>query len=175
MTTFALVLGGLIAPGLRADAELDRKIESAAQGSHVFRTAVTGHVGVRSENGVVTLTGRVADREQRALAEETVRGLPGVVTVDNQLAVAEREAARGDGWIALQIRGVLLVRRSVSARHTDVSVRDGVVTLTGIAHSEQQRWLTESCAREVQGVKSVINQLRVVSAGAELKAPAATE
>lgn len=160
---FAVTLA-LAAPlGLAADGdpELDRKIEEAARASYNFRVLLEKQVDVHSESGVVTLTGTVRDVEQKALAEQTVRSLPGVNQVENELAVATPGRERGDGWLELKIRGILLLRSNVSARNTDVAVRDGVVTLTGVADNATQRELTAAFARNVEGVKAVRNELRV--------------
>lgn len=154
----------LIPVALLADLETDRKIEKAAAASYNFRTVLEKQVNVKSEEGVVTLTGTVLDRDQKALAEETVRGLPGVTRVINQLEVASAGPERSDGWIALKIRSILLLRANVSATNTDVSVRDGNVVLTGMAESVAQKELTGSYAREVEGVKGVENNI-VVKAG----------
>ena len=112
-------------------------------------------------NGVVTLTGTVLDRDQKALAEDTVGSLPGVTAVNNKLEVSSPGPERSDGWIALKIRSVLLLRSNVSATTTDVSVRDAIVTLTGSADSVAQKELTEAYARDVDGVKSVKNNIVV--------------
>ena len=149
-----------------ADPATDRKIEEAAASSYNFRTVLEKQVSVKAEEGVVTLSGTVLDQEQKALAEETVRGLPGVREVNNQLEVATKGAERSDGWIALKIRSVLLLRSNVSATETDVSVRDGNVVLTGTAENPAQKELTETYAREVAGVKSVENKIEVRPAGA---------
>jgi len=164
-----VAIAALLAAGAaRADPETDRKIEDAARESYNFKAVLKKQVVVHAEEGVVTLNGTVHDRQQRTLAEETVRNLPGVVSVNNELEVASPEHERGDGWIALKIRGILLVRANVSAAQTDVVVRDGVVTLTGTVDDERQKELTAAYARSVQGVKEVRNRLQVRSGNGEL-------
>jgi hyperosmotically inducible protein len=147
---------------LWADPAMDRKIEDAAASSYNFRAVLEKQVTVKAEDGVVTLTGTVLDRDQKALAEETVRGLPGVIDVRNQLDVTSPGPERSDGWIALKIRSVLLLRSNVSATDTDVAVRDGNVTLSGTAENEAQKELTGIYAQEVEGVKSLKNEITVV-------------
>lgn len=152
---------------LAADPATDRKIEDAAAGSYNFRTVLEKQVRVKSEDGVVTLTGTVLDREQKALAEDTVRNLPGVSAVKNELELASPGPERSDGWIALKIRSVLLLRSNVSAVNTNVAVRDGNVTLTGLAESVAQKELTGAYARDVEGVKSVKNEITLQTASAK--------
>lgn len=163
-----VILGAVLLMGstsARADAETDRRIEDAAASSYNFRAVLQKQITVRARDGVVTLTGTVRNREEKALAEDTVRALPGVVSVDNQLDTATPEAARADGWIELKLRALLLVHGKVSAAHTRIAVHDGVVTLTGRADSPEQRALTETYARGIEGVKAVVNRLDVPSPG----------
>ncbi|ACB74114.1 transport-associated [Opitutus terrae PB90-1] len=157
-----------------ADPAMDQKIEAAAQSSYNFRAVLGNRVKVEVNEGVVTLSGTVLDRDQKALAEDTVRSLPGVVEVLNHLDVSEPDQERSDGWMALKIRSLLLIRSKVSAANTDVSVHDGVVTLAGTAESEAQKELTESYARGVQGVRAVRNQMIVRSADTAPRAGAAS-
>lgn len=69
---------------------------------------------------------------------------------------------RGDGWLLLRIRSLLLLKPKVSSAQTDVTVRDGVVILRGMAASELQKDLTETYVRGVEGVKAVRNEIAVM-------------
>ena len=156
-----------------ASPEADRQIEETAAASYNFRTALEKQVQVKAEGGVVTLTGTVLDQDQKTLAVETVRGLDGVTEVKNQLNVAPVGEERSDRWIALKIRSLLLLRSHVSAAKTDVTVRDGNVVLSGTAENPLQKELTGKYAREVEGVKSVKNNLVIaaVSDGGPVASP----
>jgi osmotically-inducible protein OsmY len=54
-----------------------------------------------------------------------------------------------------------MFHRNVSGLKTDVDVKDGIVTLHGQASSEAQKELTTEYANDVEGVKSVKNDLTV--------------
>ena len=89
-------------------------------------------IKTESKDGVVTLTGTVAEASHKSLAEDTVASLPGVKSVDNQLQVkGEQPAEHSDAWISMKVKTALLFHRNVSATGTDVYVKDGIVTLTG--------------------------------------------
>ncbi|HWA87659.1 MAG TPA: BON domain-containing protein [Opitutus sp.] len=148
---------------LLAESATDQKIEDAAKSSYNFRAVLDNQVHAKAENGVVTLTGTVQDRDQKALAEDTVRSLPGVERVDNQVEVASTGAKSSDGWIALKVRSALLVHANVSMANTDVTVHDGVATLTGTAESEAQKELTTAYVKGIDGVTDVKNELQVRS------------
>lgn len=144
-----------------ASSETDRKIEDAAKASYNYRTVLEDHVKVKVQDGVVTLTGSVQDQDEKALAADTVENLPGVKSVKNELAITPAYPERSDGWMALKIRSRLLVKGNVSATTTTVAAKDGVVTLGGTADNAAQKELTEVYAKEIDGVKSVKNEIVV--------------
>jgi osmotically-inducible protein OsmY len=160
--TLLLLLALAAVPGaMRADPDTDRKIEAAARSSYNYHTVLQDRVKVSVRNGAVTLTGSVADTGQRSLAADTAANLPGVTSVDNQLAIEPKVPEHSDEWIAFKIRARLLAKANVSATDTDVEVKDGAVTLTGSAQNRAQKDLTELYAKDIDGVKSVNNQLVV--------------
>jgi hyperosmotically inducible protein len=150
---------------LLAASDTDHQIQDAAKSSYNYRTVLDNHVKVKSRDGVVTLTGTVADENERDLAADTVENLPGVVSVNNKIEVKPMYAEHSDGWIAFKIRSELLVKANVSASATTVNVMDGVVTLSGTARNDAQKELTELYAREIDGVKSVTNDIVVQNTG----------
>jgi len=159
--TAALLL--LVVPALlHAEHSTDHKIQSAAEASYNYRAIFGEHVKIKVNNGVVTLTGTVPDPDQRALAEDTVRNLPGVVQVDNRIKVESDSPEHSDGWIGTKIRTKLLVTNNVSAVNTKVDVQNGVVTLRGTADNAAQKELTTVIVRDIEGVKDVNNRIEVV-------------
>ncbi len=157
----AFLLAATLPVALFASSSNDRKIEDAAKASYNYRTVLADHVTIKSIDGAVTLTGTVEDRDDKALAEDTVENLPGVVSVDNQISVKSEAPEHSDAWIALKIRSTLLVKANVSATSTKVDVKDGVVTLTGTVQNSAQKDLTEAYAKDIDNVKAVRNDLVV--------------
>ena len=149
---------------LRAS-EADQKIESAFKKSYVCATYLKDDaIKTEAKDGVVTLTGTVAEESHKILAEETAANLPGVTRVDNQLATkAEVVAENADTWIGRKVRLALLFHRNVNAVKTVVEVKDGVVTLKGEASSTAQKELTTEYARDIEGVKEVKNGMTVAA------------
>jgi hyperosmotically inducible periplasmic protein len=158
---FILVLILLAPAVLLANYDTDRKIEDAAKASYNYHTILQDHVRVKAQDGVVTLTGTVPDKDQKALAEDTVSSLPGVTDVNDQIEVESPAPEHSDDWIAFKIRTTLLMKANVSATNTHVEVKDGVATLTGTADNPAQKELTEVYAKDIDGVKSVKNDLVV--------------
>ncbi|HUG13305.1 MAG TPA: BON domain-containing protein [Opitutaceae bacterium] len=146
---------------LFASSDTDRKIEDAAKASYNYQTVLEDNVKVKANDGVVTLTGTVFDKDQAALAVDTVENIPGVVSVKNEIKVDSKYPEKSDAWIAFKIRGTLLVKANVSATSTDVKVEGGNVLLTGTADSLAQKELTTEYAKGIEGVKAVKNEIIV--------------
>lgn len=160
-TISALFLSIAAPLALLASSATDRQIEDAARASYNYQTVLEDHVKVKAKDGVVTLTGTVQDKDYKTLAADTVENLPGVTSVRNEIVVKSDHAEKSDGWIALKIRSRLLVKGHVSATSTQVSSHDGVVTLTGTADNQAQKELTEAYAKDIDGVRSVQNNIVV--------------
>jgi osmotically-inducible protein OsmY len=152
-------------------ADTDSRIESSAAKSYVFKTYLKDDsIKTVSKDGVVTLTGTVAETAHKSLAENTVASLPGVKSVDNQLVVSgEQPAEHSDTWISMKVKTALLFHRNVSASGTTVYTKDGVVTLQGVAGSEAEKELTTEYAKDIDNVKSVENNMTIA------KTPASVE
>ena len=146
---------------LRADT--DDRIESSAAKSYTFKTTLKDDsIKTESKDGVVTLTGTVAEASHKSLAEDTVASLPGVKSVNNQLKISgEQPAEHSDTWISMKVKSTLLFHRNVSASGTSVYVKDGVVTLQGEASSQAQKELTTEYAKDIDNVKEVKNDMTI--------------
>jgi hyperosmotically inducible periplasmic protein len=158
----------LAASPLRAS-ETDDRIESSAKKSYVFKHYLSGDsINTESKNGAVTLTGTVSEDSHIGLARDTVEGLPGVKSVDNQLTVkGQSPAEHSDTWIGLKVKSVLLFHRNVNATGTDVYVKDGVVSLRGEASSMAQKELTTEYAQDIDNVKEVKNEMTIAKTPAK--------
>jgi hyperosmotically inducible periplasmic protein len=163
VATFAVLLAN--STPMQAS-EMDAQIETSAENLYVFKTFLKGDdVTIHSDDGVVTLTGTVSDESRRILAEETMANVSGVKSVTNELLIeGEQDDERSDFWLAAKVKTALVVRRSVSGIDTEVSVENGVVTLSGEADNQAQIRLTTEYAKDIDGVKDVINEMTVAKA-----------
>jgi len=158
LSTLLILIASPIAL-LAASSATDRKIEDAAKASYNFRTVLEDNVKAKAHDGNVTLTGTVQDNDEKALAADTVENFPGVLSVKNEIKVESKYPEHSDAWMALKIRSRLLVKGNVSVASTKVSVNEGNVILSGTADTAAQKELTEVYAKEIDGVKSVTNEL----------------
>lgn len=145
--------------------DADSKIEASFEKTYVYKTYLKDDsIKTEAKDGVVTLTGTVAEESHKALAQDTAAGLPGVTRVDNKLATnAEAAAESADKWIARKIKLSLLFHRHVNSGNTTVEVKDGIVTLKGEAASVAQKELTTEYAKDIDNVKEVKNEMTVAS------------
>jgi osmotically-inducible protein OsmY len=163
LTLAAVVSLLLITSPASQAAGTDSRIESSAAKSYTFKTTLKDDsIKTVSKEGVVTLTGTVAEASHKSLAEDTVASLPGVKSVDNQLVVSgEQPAEHSDRWITMKVKTALLFHRNVSATGTTVYTKDGIVTLQGVASSEAQKELTTEYVKDIDNVKSVQNNMTI--------------
>lgn len=167
-----LVITSLIAASsvaVFASSDTDRKIENAAKASYNYRTILEDKVSVKADDGVVTLTGMVADKDSKNLAEDTVSNLPGVVRVNNKITLDPALKEHSDAGIAWKIRYQLLMHANVSFADTKVNVQDGTVMLTGTASSMAEKELVGAYAKDVAGVKSVKNEIVILPSSSDAK------
>jgi osmotically-inducible protein OsmY len=128
-------------------------------------------IGVDAEDGVVTLTGEVDNEAEKILAADIAEGLDGVTRVEDRLQIAagkegEREANPlyrlvTDAETTTRVQMRLLWNDTTGGLSIDVDTQDGVVTLTGPVHTEEERQMAERLARRTEGVREVKNALRV--------------
>jgi osmotically-inducible protein OsmY len=119
-----------------------------------------GKVQVQVENGWVTLTGEVDWGYQFASAEQSIRPLPGVRGMYNRIAIKARVS--GDD-IGAQIAAALTRQATREARHIDIKVEGGVVTLSGKVHSMAEHDAAVGVAFSAKGVSHVVDHLQVAA------------
>jgi hyperosmotically inducible periplasmic protein len=129
-------------------------------------------IDVDTRNGVVTLSGDVADEDERAQALLLARTTEGVQRVEDHLTVAPRPAATAappetaaprvdDAMLTTAIQAKYFVDPAVKASAVDVSVKDGVVLLQGTVADEPARKQALAIAQSTSGVVQVVDRLTV--------------
>lgn len=115
-------------------------------------------IKVMVENGWVTLSGEVDWSYQLARAEQCIRPLTGVHGLYNRITIKPRASGRNIGE---QISAALTRQAMREARHIQVEVDGGVVTLRGTVHSLAEREAAVGAAFSAQGVSHVVDKLKV--------------
>lgn len=169
VTAFAVVMFIAMMSTSVSAADMDERIVASARQSYVFHTYLKDDdINLQSKDGNVQMTGTVSEEAHKALANEMVSSLPGVKSVDNKLKIKPGVQDKySDGWILAKVKTTLLFHRNVSARKTEVFVKNGVVTLRGEAESAAQKDLATEYANDIDGVASVNNEMIVATLNEE--------
>lgn len=69
-----------------------------------------------------------------------------------------------DGWLVMKVHSEFVNEDLLDGSNIDVDVKNGVVTLQGTVTSEAGRARAQELARKNDGVKNVVNQLRIAPA-----------
>ncbi|MGM0368479.1 MAG: BON domain-containing protein [Actinomycetota bacterium] len=119
-------------------------------------------ISIVVDGGVVTLSGTVEAFWQKLKAEELANGVLGVTDVINELMVVPTEDIK-DIAIAKDIERALERNKQVKDQNIDVMVKDGVVTVSGQVTNWYAYRTAQDIARYTQGVKEVINNLKIAN------------
>ncbi len=141
---------------IRSDIDIARSAENALEFSILLAKE---SVKVMLENGWITLTGEVDWAYQRDIAAETVRYLPGVTGLSNQIVIAPKVSLSA---VKSDIEAALKRRATSDAQKIVVDVHGAEVTLTGVVHSWAERDLAKQSAWSTPGVKNVIDNIRFI-------------
>ena len=143
-----------------SDISLQRDIMRALAENPVVHS---DEVAAQVRDGGVILRGTVGTPIQRAEAARVTRGVPGVRSVDNWLAVHPMGVdGRVDADTEAAVLDALIADDRVHAGDIEVRVKDGAVRLRGIVELEDQPEIAERIVMAVPGVTSVDNELRIL-------------
>jgi osmotically-inducible protein OsmY len=122
-------------------------------------------VDVEVDDGVALLAGTVPREQDRRLAECLAWQPSTVRMVANELQIARAPSTRDymtNGWITQQVNARLLGDGSVRSTNINVNVHDGVVYLTGLARTPEERENAAAQASVVNGVERVVVYVRAL-------------
>lgn len=119
-------------------------------------------VGVAVKDGVVTLTGSIANYWQKKEVERVVKRVTGVKAVAEDLTIKlPGTAQRSDADIAQSVVSGLRFNVAVPLNCVQVTVENGWVTLEGEVEWQYQKSAAENAVKYLLGVKGVTNSVRI--------------
>lgn len=138
----------------------DRDLESEVRRRLEARLTDSGKgIHVENRNGNIVLRGSVSIFPEKEMATETAESVRGVREVTNELRVTAEP--RTDEEIARDVRWSLRAYPATMALGTTVTVREGVVTLSGTVETVAQKRLAGWVAAGLRGVRGLENQIHV--------------
>jgi len=122
-------------------------------------------IKVETQNGVVTLRGKVASGEERVAAEEVTKGVDGVKSVRNTLEIVPEMKRKTldarDDEITKSVRDRFAADEYLKGTSVRVRADNGMVTLMGTVSTIKARERAAELARKVPGVRAVRNELQL--------------
>lgn len=140
------------------DEDITARVESLLQWNP---TVDASQVQVIVTNGVLTLTGNVDSIWQKNRAGLLAEQIAGIISVDNRLEVRPRSRI-SDKEIRNDILATLARNTLIQALHVDVSVDEGVVTLSGMVDNHMTHRTVVAIATNTSGVIDVQDNLEIV-------------
>ncbi len=117
-------------------------------------------ISVAVRDGVVTLTGFAPSIWMKAEAEKAAKNVYGVRAVANDIEV-RLGSERTDSEIARSAVEALERHVLITSERIMVTASHGRVTLEGEVKWQFQRKLAESAVRKLEGVRDIINKIRI--------------
>jgi hyperosmotically inducible protein len=153
------------APGEQVDdATLLTKVKSALVSNDVTEA---GEINVDVNRGVVKLSGFVDTPKEKSAAGDVARGVSGVQSVQNDIAVGDKSSTAGqvidDSVLTAKVKAALIQSSETKAHQINVETSAGVVQLSGFVDNAAAKEAATSVAKSVTGVKDVNNELSVKS------------
>ncbi len=138
----------------------DKKVAQAIESKLLNDELIaSNNIDVETNNGIVTLSGWVANLFSKERSAELARTIKGVRSVINDIAV--KPNPRTDEDIAKEVKDALTFDPATEAYEINVTVDNGMVTLTGTVDSRQEKKLTKEVVKGVKGIKAIKNNIEV--------------
>lgn len=114
-------------------------------------------LGCRVSKGVVTLLGHLETQSTERLAKRIATQVRGVKEVRSEIDFVEN--AVDDATLVNRVENAFVASPWVNAHEIKTSVRNGLVTLTGMVNTQEEiEWAVDT-AYQVPGVKAVVSEI----------------
>ena len=155
-----MAVGALAALDRRTVGAQTEDTEIELRGASRMTDAIKGSKGVAvtSYNRRVLLTGQVPDQTAKTDAERTIRQIPGVREVHNELEMIERvsfSTTANDASITARVKAGFIEQKALAANAVKVVTENGIVYLMGLV-TEREGPVYAGIASRVSGVRRVV-------------------
>jgi hyperosmotically inducible protein len=156
------VIGGI--PEKNSDVWIQMRVKNML----MFHRNLDGaNTEVDVQDGLVTLHGEVGSQAEKELTAEYIKDVEGVKDVDNKLTVATAPKTKprtveeyiDDASIKSQIKLALAFHRGTNPFRANISVKRGVVTVSGMAKNAAEKELVSKRIEDIHGVISIDNRM----------------
>ena len=127
---------------------------------------VPEHVDISAQGGMVQIEGALATLSEKRRVGKAARDVRGVRAVDFDVEILTRYVS--DEELKRRLRRTMLESSIIDLRLPEISVKDGVVVLSGKMNSWRMRRMARRLAERVEGVKKVVNEVEVAQSPQKL-------
>jgi len=134
----------------RTDERIKKDVTEAIAGDPATDTY---EIGIKVDDGVVTLSGTVESWAEKLLVERVVKGVKGIKKINNKIDFSY-QSRRPDNEIEAEVKQQLKWDPYIDEELIDVTVNKGVVTLSGTVGSAAEKRYARNDAR-IAGVGGI--------------------
>jgi len=144
------------------DSVITTKVKSALLADNVGKG---GDTSVETRKGEVLLSGFVDNQGQADREVQLAKGVAGVTSVQNKLMLKDGKSTAGavldDSVMTVKVKSALMADESTRGAQIAVTTNKGIVQLSGFVDSADEQARATSVARNVEGVRSVVNDTSI--------------
>ena len=148
-------------PGVFSDLSIRSKINYTWL---TQESALLDEVSLSVIEGRVVLTGIVSSEILKKRAVELVKKVAGVKSIKDEMIVGKSGGVGdygSDAWITTKLKTAILFHPQVASRNYSIRTIGQVIYLTGIAQNQAELDIVLSEARQIAGVRRIVNDVRV--------------
>lgn len=123
------------------------------------------HISVTSYNGVVLVTGQVANENDRNMASQVVADIAKVRSVHNELAISgptSHIVRTNDAWITAKIKANMIADETIDSTKIKVVTENGVVYLMGLVN-QQTAEKAVNLVKQSHGVQKIVKVFEYIN------------
>jgi hyperosmotically inducible periplasmic protein len=124
----------------------------------------SSQVNVETYKGIVLLAGFVESKAQKDAAGTAAKGVSGVKTVHNAIALAPENSMGSkldDTMTTSKVKSALMGDKDVKSGQINVETKGGIVSLAGFVSGDKVKSRALEIAKAEKGVKSVVDAMYV--------------
>ena len=148
---------------MKRNEDLQKDVQDAISYEPLLNAA---EIGVTVKDGIVTLTGTVDSYVKKSEAEDAAKNVAGVKAVVENIQIKFNHTSKiDDNEIATEVLNAFKWNWEIPNDKVQVKVEDGWVTLQGELVWNYQKEAARKCVSRLIGVKGVIDNMKIISAG----------
>ena len=123
------------------------------------------HIDVSINDGAVLLTGKISTQEEKITATRLSWEIRGVREVINEIQVSSSSSFKStakDLAASAQLRAALIGDSKISSLNFSIDVVNGIVYLSGVAGTDEERERVIAHAQELKFAKQVVSYIILV-------------